>query len=80
MDPTPENIARLAHLIWEKEGKPHGCDIKHWCEAESLLMMAKHKKLKRLHAVTTREHLQNPRMNRMKSGRRPSIVTSRANA
>ena len=64
LKPTSEDIARLAYLIWDKEGRPHGCDVKHWCEAESLLMAATRKELKSLHAATTREQLQNPRTSR----------------
>lgn len=31
---THEEIARLAHLNWEKDGRPHGHDQKYWLEAE----------------------------------------------
>ena len=29
-----DEIARLAYLNWEKEGRPHGRDQKYWLEAE----------------------------------------------
>lgn len=32
-----EEIARRAHEIWEQEGCPHGCDERHWIEAERQL-------------------------------------------
>jgi hypothetical protein len=31
------NVADRAYSIWEKEGRPHGLDWKHWFEAEQLL-------------------------------------------
>ncbi len=70
LKPTSEEIARLAYLIWDKEGRPQGCDVKHWCEAESLLMAATRKELKRLHEATTREHFQNPKTSRRESDNR----------
>ena len=36
--PTSDEIARLACLIWEREGKPHGRDVEHWQQAETILM------------------------------------------
>ena len=35
--PSPEQIAGAAYLIWEKEGWPHGRDIVHWLQAEEQL-------------------------------------------
>ena len=70
LKPTSEDIARLAYLIWDKEGRPQGCDVKHWCEAESLLMAATRKELKSLHNATTREHLQHPGTSRKESDSR----------
>ncbi len=29
-----DEIARLAYLNWEKDGRPHGNDQKYWLEAE----------------------------------------------
>jgi hypothetical protein len=34
---TPAEIARLAHAIWEAEGRPHGRDREHWERAERML-------------------------------------------
>ena len=59
--PSTEEIARLAYLIWDKEGRPQGCDVEHWCEAESLLLAATRKELKSLHAATTLEHARKQR-------------------
>lgn len=36
--PTSDEIARLAFLIWEREGKPQGHDLDHWLQAETTLM------------------------------------------
>ena len=35
--PTPEQIAACAYLIWEKEGRPHGRHEAHWLQAEKQL-------------------------------------------
>ena len=35
--PTPEQIAAAAYLIWEKEGQPHGRQEIHWLQAEKQL-------------------------------------------
>ncbi len=32
--PTREEIAAVAHSIWEREGWPEGRDVQHWLEAE----------------------------------------------
>ena len=29
-----ETISRRAYELWEKEGRPNGCDLRHWLEAE----------------------------------------------
>lgn len=65
--PSTEEIARLAYLIWDKEGRPQGCDLKHWSEAESLLWAATRKELKSLHAATALEHARKQR----RAGRTP---------
>jgi Protein of unknown function (DUF2934) len=38
LKPTSEEIACLAYEIWEYEGCPHGHDVQHWLEAETLLI------------------------------------------
>lgn len=40
MNPASDDIARLAYLIWEKEGEPQGREMEHWFQAESLLTAA----------------------------------------
>lgn len=37
--PTREQIAELAHSIWEHEGRPEGQDLEHWRQAESILQV-----------------------------------------
>lgn len=32
-----ERIARLAHQIWESEGRPEGQSLRHWSMAERLV-------------------------------------------
>ena len=32
-----EEIARLAYDLWEKDGRVHGNDPRHWLEAERIL-------------------------------------------
>jgi hypothetical protein len=29
-----ENVSRRAYELWEKEGRPEGCDLRHWLQAE----------------------------------------------
>ena len=36
-EPTNEEIAVRAYLIWEKNGKPHGQDRAYWLQAEAEL-------------------------------------------
>ena len=36
--PTHGEIAICAYLIWEKEGRPDGCDVAHWLQAEEHLL------------------------------------------
>lgn len=36
-EPTNEEIAQLAHQLWEQAGRPHGQDLAHWYEAETRL-------------------------------------------
>jgi hypothetical protein len=33
-----DEIASMAYELWEKNGCIHGCDIEHWCEAESIVI------------------------------------------
>jgi hypothetical protein len=35
--PTNEEIARVAHAIWEAEGQPEGRDHEHWMRARQLI-------------------------------------------
>lgn len=35
--PTNEDIARVAHSLWEAEGRPDGKDHEHWDRARALL-------------------------------------------
>ncbi|MCX6899378.1 MAG: DUF2934 domain-containing protein [Verrucomicrobia bacterium] len=79
LNPTSEEIARLAYLIWEKEGRPQGCDMNHWFEAESLLMAATRKELKTLHAAT-HQHSQRPTSARKVLNSRINHFTGRAAA
>ncbi|HTV41816.1 MAG TPA: DUF2934 domain-containing protein [Candidatus Sulfotelmatobacter sp.] len=37
-----DEIARLAYLNWEKEGRPHGDDQKYWLEAEQQIKATGH--------------------------------------
>lgn len=32
-----EEISRRAYELWEKEGRPEGCDLRHWLQAEQEL-------------------------------------------
>jgi hypothetical protein len=34
---SPEEIALCAYAIWEREGRPEGCDVEHWQQAETQL-------------------------------------------
>jgi len=36
--PTEEEIKKLAHEIWEQEGRPEGKDVEHYFRAEKLLL------------------------------------------
>jgi hypothetical protein len=40
-DPSPNEIARCAYLIWEREGRPTGREMQHWFEAEAQLRAIK---------------------------------------
>lgn len=31
---APDAVSRRAYEIWEREGRPEGCDLKHWLQAE----------------------------------------------
>ncbi len=35
--PTREQIARRAYEIFEERGRPEGCELEHWLEAERQL-------------------------------------------
>jgi hypothetical protein len=35
--PSTEQIAARAHEIWEASGRPQGCDLNHWLQAEAEL-------------------------------------------
>ncbi len=35
--PTREEIAVLAHFMWEQDGRPEGHDVEHWLLAEAQL-------------------------------------------
>ena len=39
--PSPDEIARCAYLIWEREGRPAGREMQHWLEAEAQLRALK---------------------------------------
>ena len=80
LKPTSEEIARLAYLIWDKEGRPQGRDSKHWFEAESLLLAAKRQELKSLHTAMVREHLQDYRINHRESNRRAHRAAAKSAA
>jgi hypothetical protein len=34
---NPDAIARRAYEIWNREGRPDGCDLRHWLQAEQEL-------------------------------------------
>jgi len=34
---NPEAISRRAYEIWNQEGRPNGCDLRHWLQAEQEL-------------------------------------------
>ena len=38
MNPSQEEIARCAYLIWESEGCIHGRDVEYWIQAERQLI------------------------------------------
>lgn len=35
--PTHNDISRLAHALYEKDGRPEGKDLEHWFNAESMI-------------------------------------------
>jgi len=35
--PTEEEIKKLAHSLWEKEGRPGGKDVEHYFRAKKML-------------------------------------------
>lgn len=39
MEGRAEEVRERAYRIWEKEGKPHGCDLEHWLQAERELSL-----------------------------------------
>ena len=40
-EPTAEEIATCAYLIYEAEGRLHGRDVAHWLQAEAQLIAAR---------------------------------------
>jgi hypothetical protein len=34
---STDDISRRAYELWEKEGRPEGCDLRHWLQAEQEL-------------------------------------------
>ena len=34
---APDAISRRAYELWENEGRPEGCDMRHWLQAEQEL-------------------------------------------
>ena len=34
---APDVISRRAYELWENEGRPEGCDMRHWLQAEQEL-------------------------------------------
>jgi hypothetical protein len=34
-----DQIAELAYQIWEQRGRPHGCDVEFWLEAERQILL-----------------------------------------
>ena len=32
-NPSPDAVVLQAYLIYERQGRPQGCDIQHWLEA-----------------------------------------------
>jgi hypothetical protein len=41
---TPEQITKRAYEIWNERGRPSGCDLDHWVEAERELLGLDQKK------------------------------------
>lgn len=37
-EPTEEEIQHAAYLQWIEEGRPEGCDLKHWLAAREMLL------------------------------------------
>lgn len=35
-----KRVEERAYALWESEGKPHGCDLDHWCRAEAEITAA----------------------------------------
>lgn len=42
-EPTRDEIALSAFLAWERDGRPHGADLKYWFEAEQTLRAQRQK-------------------------------------
>lgn len=34
---APDAVSRRAYELWESEGRPEGCDMRHWLQAEQEL-------------------------------------------
>ncbi len=60
----PMDVAACAYLIWEKEGKPHGRDVEHWLQAETLL--------RAMHVVEPRADKESAPAARKRKGARPA--------
>ena len=36
---SAETVSRRAYELWEQEGRPEGCDLRHWLQAEQELAL-----------------------------------------
>lgn len=78
--PTPEEIARTAYFLWEKNGRPEGHDVKHWLEAESLLTVTMRQELKSVSLLPTPENVLSPKHGRRGLRHRNNHAANRAAA
>jgi hypothetical protein len=39
-EPVRLKIEHRAYAIWEREGRPNGCDLNHWLQAEAAVAAA----------------------------------------
>lgn len=51
-----DDIARCAYELWESQGRPEGCSMQHWFEAEAQLraLMSQRESAARVEASSTR--------------------------